>query len=503
MSTVEATAPPDADQPTPAPAVQSVRSIAIRWSVLGVCLVVAFFPTWHRLAQEALDGAITAYVFLLPPLAALAAQGVARRRTAELPIHDRQTDNICGGMGLLVAIAIEGLWLPRYADQYALLHLDVLAGVLFTLSGAILLFGLRPVGRFWSVWVLLLLLTPLTYRMIAIALGGGRFAYGSVIVLLAGVAGGIAVGRTRRRGVMGFLTTVAVGFTVLWVMLAIWPTVHIAVLQTVSAVGSASATGVFYFLYSRRGQPKRYLPGPISKMSAKRSISAKVSIAVASIVLLLLPLPTTASAAIPVGPDRSAGAPLLAPSGWSSTGVETYPWVRAFFGRSSTLTRQVLRADEGNPDWDIRSRPRTVVVDSLSTTNRASLVVYPESTLYRLTDTRTSEPLSVRLGHDVVGSLYTSVDDKLLLTWTKLVFEWELSGVTQRVTVISVDDHDDGATFPVLAPSMASNLGSSISTFLRGNNIASNDDPDYKDLSLLTAVGTALVSAQWNGEVDS
>ncbi|MGB3370194.1 MAG: hypothetical protein WBA81_06190, partial [Rhodococcus sp. (in: high G+C Gram-positive bacteria)] len=75
-----------------------VSIIFFYWVVLVVCVGIATYPTGKRLAQEAADGAITTYIFVLPFLAAVAAQGIARRRAGELPIHDRQTDNIVGGL---------------------------------------------------------------------------------------------------------------------------------------------------------------------------------------------------------------------------------------------------------------------------------------------------------------------------------------------------------------------------------------------------------------------
>jgi hypothetical protein len=187
----------------------------------------------------------------------------------------------------------------------------------------------------------------------------------------------------------------------------------------------------------------------------------------------------------------------MPPVGFTRTDLQEFDWVRAFFGQSSSLVRQTMRADVGNPAWDVRGRPRTVVVDVLSTANRASLAVYPESTLYRLSNTRTSHPLRIDLGRGVTGSLYTSVSDALLLTWTKLVFDWERGDVTQRVTIISVDNHDADAEFPQPTPSMASNLGTAIGTFLRGNAVSVDDDPEYKDLELLTTFGTGLLRQQW------
>ena len=241
----------------------------------------------------------------------------------------------------------------------------------------------------------------------------------------------------------------------------------------------------------------RPLSRPVAPVTAKRSISSVVTVVVASVILFVIPIPEQTVIASTPGPPGPSGDPLIVPDGWTQTGTEHFDWVKSYFGQRSSLNRQIMRAVEGNPAWDLQSRPRTVVVDVLTTANRASLGVYPESTLYRLSNTRTSDTLPVKLGHDIVGSLYTSVSDGLLLTWTKLVFTWVRGDVTQRVTVISVDNHEPDADFPQPMPSMASNLGTSLAIFLRGNTIATDDDPDYKDLGLLTSFGTELVQAQW------
>ncbi|CCQ14123.1 Membrane spanning protein [Rhodococcus sp. AW25M09] len=475
----------------------AVDILVFRWVVLVVCAVLAFFPTWVRLAREAAAGAITAYVFVLPLLAVVAAQGVARRRADELPIHDRQTDNIVGGIALLASIAIKGLWLPRYADQYELSHLDVLAALAYFFGGAILMFGLRPVGRFWSVWLLLLALSPLGYRMVAVGLGGGRLAYAAVLVLLAGIAGAIAVGRTRRRGWFGFGCTVLTGLFLAALMLILWPQIRIVWLQLVPTVGAATVTGAAFYVVARRDRTEARRPRRVAVPTAKWSPSSKIVAIGAALILFFIPLPSRPEVSMAAGPPGPVSTPLLAPVGFSRTGIQEFDWVRSFFGSKATLIRQTMRADEGNSAWDIRARPRTVVVDVLSTTNRASLDVYPESTLYRLSDTRTSRPLTIELGRGITGTMYTSVSDALLLTWTKVVFHWQRGDVVQRVTIISVDNHDADADFPQPMPSMASNLGTAIGTFLRGNAISVDDDPEYKDRELLTSFGTGLVRAQW------
>ena len=475
-----------------------VGILTVRWVVLLGGVALAFFPTWVRLAQESADGAITAYIFVLPLLAVVAAQGVARRRADELPIHDRQTDNIVGGIFLLISFAVKALWLPRYADQYELSHLDVLAALTFFFGGSILMFGLRPVGRFWSVWLLLIALSPLGYRLVAVGLGGSRLAYASVMVLLAGVAGAIAVGRTARRGWLGFGCTVLTGLLVAEIMLQLSPQIDIVWLQLVPTVGAAAVTGSVFYLVARRGRWEPRRPHRLAAPSAKWSPSSVLVAVAAAVVLFFIPLPDRPELPTVMGPTGSVSTPFAAPAGFSSTGIEEFDWVRAFFGTRATLVRQTMRADEGNSAWDVRARPRTVVVDVLSTTNRASLAVYPESTLYRLSDTRTSRSLPVDLGRGVTGSLYTSVSDALLVTWTKLVFVWQRGEFTQRVTIISVDNHDADAVFPQPMPSMASNLGTAIGTFLRGNAISIDGDPEFKDRELLTSFGKGLVREQWD-----
>lgn len=468
----------------------------VRWSILLACVTLAFFPTWTRLLDEAQAGAVTSYIFILPVFAVVAGVGIQRRRANELPIHDRQTDIIVGGIGALVSLAVQALWLPRYSDQYALLHIDVAAAVIFTLSGAVLLFGLRPVGRFWPLLVLTLSLSPVVYRMTAVALGGSRFAYGIVLVLLAGAAVGIAVGRTGRRAVLGFLMAVAVGAAVLKVVLVLRPTIHIAALQLIPTVSAAVATGALFLVLARRDPTLSARERPSSAPPTKSVRSAVGTVVVVAVVLFLLPLPDEPRPIETAGPPGLETA-LAVPTGWRQIDDESYSWVRSYFGSRSSLVRQEWQAATANPDWDSRNRPRTVVVDTLTTTNAASLAIYPERTLYRLVNTRTSTSLPVTLGRGVTASLYTSVNDALLLTWTKLVFDWVRDGAFQRVTIISVDNHEPDADFPVPTPSMASNMSSVLSVFLRGNTIVADDDPDFDDRDMLASVGSALVSAQF------
>ena len=100
----------------------------------------------RRLMEETYSGGLVGYVLGIPFLTLVAAQGVARRRDDELPIHDRQTDLIVGFMGMVLALLVKGVLLDRYADQYDLLRLDLLAMWLFVVSAAVTTVR-SPAGR--------------------------------------------------------------------------------------------------------------------------------------------------------------------------------------------------------------------------------------------------------------------------------------------------------------------------------------------------------------------
>jgi hypothetical protein len=160
--------------------------------------------------------------------------------------------------------------------------------------------------------------------------------------------------------------------------------------------------------------------------------------------------------------------------------------------------RQTWTADEVNPGWDDKGRRRTVVADSLLTRDPDTLNVYPGETLYSTIQGRRSPIVSVDLGHDVRGLMYTIVDQNLFLTWTKLNFQWTRGdGTVQVVNLISVDNHDPGAQFPQSDPAALSVATQTINVLFRGNAVLEDEEPDYKDSDMLTELGRDVVATQW------
>lgn len=478
------------------PNVHPVYRVTFRWTVIGVLTLVAFWTTIASLMEEVQSGSLVGYVPAIPFLALLAAQGIARRRGDELPIHDRQTDLIVGFMGLVLALLVKGVLLGRYADQYHLIRLDLLAMWLFVVSATVTMFGLRPVARFALVWLLLLGIFPLPYRIVVISLGGTRYAAGFVMVLVAAAATAMAVGRTRRRALIGAGAAVLLGCAIVIVMMVSFPTAPVMAYQLVPSLVATIVVSLAMYLNSRRGETKGPLDRPVNPLSAKTIQLAGALVLVFAVMLSLISLP--ASSAPPVLRESALkfGTPLIAPVGWHTTDVTEYDFVQRFFGRNSTLIRQRMTAEQGNPAWDKLSRPRTVVVDSITSLRPVTFSVYPDNVIYDMSATRTSQGRRIDLGNNVIGELFTVLDDTLHVTWTKLTWTWRNGTQAQRVTLLTVDNHDPGAPFPEPEDALVSNLNTVFTVLIRGNSVVNNDDPDFKDAGMLTVLGRELVATQ-------
>ncbi|MEV3901600.1 hypothetical protein AB0K11_04680 [Mycobacterium sp. NPDC050551] len=480
--------------------INPVYRLIIRWVFIAALTGVAFWDSLASLAQTSRAGGIGAYVWTVPAAAVLVAIGVARRNRTELPIHDRQTDIIVGTMGLVLALLLQGVLLQRYALFFHLLRLDFVAMWLFIVSCCIVLFGLRPVIRFAWVWFMLLLGFSLPYYLAVILFGGGKFAAGAVTLLIAGLGTGIATGRTRRRGAIGSVAAWVVGFGVLLVVGVFFEDAPIQVYQQVPALTAICVVGTVMYLRSRRGAPKRILERSVEPLAAKQVWSGVPLVIVVALVLSTFHLPavtTTAPISRSTPGFLEPGQPLAAPTGWSTTAVQTYEQVERLYGDDAVLVRQTMTADVGNIRWDKASRPRTVVVDSIVSERPFSFGVYPGRVLYGLTAARLSTLRPVDLGMGITGQLLSVVDDDLLVTWNSLQFAWGNAEIAQRVTIFAVDNHEPDAPFPVPSGNLFPTLRTLLTLLFRGNAVLDQRTPTFKDGELLTVFGRALVGAQF------
>jgi hypothetical protein len=470
--------------------------VVLRWILIWATTALAFHASLVGLYREITGGGLVGYVFALPWLALLAMQGIARRRAGELPIHDRQTDLIFGSMGLVLAVLLQGVLVPRYLLEYELLRIDLLAMWVFVVSAAVMLFGLRPVARFTGVWVMLLAVFPLPYHIMVVSLGGGRGAAGAVMLPLAALATALAVGRTRRRGLLGAALAAAVGGALIGAIAVIDPGAALWVYQLVPPLVATALVGTALFFARRRGDTSITFSRTIAPVSAKDVWLAAIIVIAAAIVLSLLHVPRLGVEQFNHDKTTTFDRPLIIPPNWSTASTSEYLWIQRLFGPHSTMYRQQIIQQTGDQQWDKFGRPRTVVVDSVTTSRPNSFAVYPNDVLYDLSATRISDARLVDLGHGVTGSLYTVVDDGLLVTWTAVSWTWANGEEAQRVTLLAVDNHDENAVFPQPAESLVSNLNTLFTILLRGNAAVDDANPAFKDVGLLTDLGQQLVADQ-------
>jgi hypothetical protein len=470
--------------------------LALRWALIVTTAAIAFHSSIASVYQTVKGGDANSYVVVVPIAAILAAIGVARRERTELPIHDRQTDIIVGTMGLVLALLLHAVLLQRYALYFHLLRLDLVAMSLFLLSSSIMLFGLRPVFRFRWVWGLLLTVFPLPYHIVGILLGGSKFAAGAVTLVIAAAATGISVGRDRNRGVLGDLLAFGFGLIVLVAMTRYFPHVSMLAFQLIPALTAIVVVGVGMFVHARRGVRKRFLERKVEPLAARQVWAAVPVVLLVGIALAFVRLPDLGSPAPKWVADPVLDTELTAPAGWHITDRQDYTWVRRLHGPGAALVRQTFVAATGNPKWDKFGRPRTVVVDTVTTDRPFSFNTYRAKVLYSVSAIRQSEPVRIDLGHGVIGELIDVVDDGILVTWNAMQFMWRNATSAQRVLIFTVDNHEPDAPFPAPTGAMISTLNTLFTVLLRGNEAILDRAPEFKDRDLLTQFGQALVAAQ-------
>lgn len=490
--------------PTKAPALRLASTqtwhpltrLVLRWAYIAALTGFAFHDTLRSAWATTVRGGLGGYVWIVPIAAVLAAIGIARRNRTELPIHDRQTDVIVGTMGLVLALLVHGVLMPRYALYFDLLRLDLVALWLFVVSAAVALFGLRPVIRFGWAWLVLFTIFPLPYYLTVILLGGNRVGAGLATMVIAAGATAAAVGRHINRAMVGSTAAWLVGLLILATMMIFFPDASLRTYQYLPSLTSICLVGTVMFLLARWGAPKRVLNRKLEPLAAKQIWSAVPLVLVVAILLAFVRLPDSGLAP----PLRMTGldlsAPLTAPDGWHIVDTQEYDWVSRFYGQGATLIRQKMVADSGDPRYDKFARPRTIVVDSITTTRPVSLDVYPLRMIYRVNGIRLSGTRAVDLGYGQQADLFSVIDDRLLVTWDGLQWTWTNGTVSRRVVAIAVDNHEDNAPFPQPTGGVGTTLNSMFTVLFRGNAVASDANPNMKDDGLLTEFGHKLLRAE-------
>lgn len=486
----------------PSRALATTRTIAIRWAILLALTVLAFWRTIRAIAEEMLAHTLISYVPVLILLTIIAAVGVSFRGHDEPPIHDRQTDVIVATVILVPALALQVMVTPRYGQVYLTTHVDLLALWLFTLGGAVVMFGLRPVVRYRWVWVIFLGIFPVPVRVAILWLGGGPLIAGAVVVALASAATAVAAGRTRRRALFGAALSGAVGLVGLFALYYGWivfggSVPPLAVMVSIPPLGCALVACTVTYIDRRRRRVGwgPLLGRPVNPPTLPRVGRPFLLAVVVAVLLAFIPVPpvgTWPSARIP---ELRTDEPLPVPAGWTQESVERYDWVSRLYGPGSVLIRQVLVQNRGSTQYDDLGRPRRVVVDTVDSIRPLALEVYPNIFRYNLVGDRFSSSVEVPMPHGVRAWMWNVVDDSRYLTYDVVSWWWNNGYRTQQVMIWAVDNHEPDAYFPQPRITIAENLNSMLTVLFRGNAVIQDGDPQYKDRNLVVPLARDIVEA--------
>ncbi|MEV6219151.1 hypothetical protein [Nocardia sp. NPDC051833] len=404
------------------------------WLFVAVATGLAFQRTWREVGMP-VDSGYAGFGAALCVLVAAATLGIAMRRGPALS-RDPVTDMAIGLTGLIAAVGLLGVLTVRLGAEYLPLRLDLLAAWVFAISATVVVSGVRSVVRFWPVWAMLLALLPPVYGAGLVLLGKG-----GVLVLLAGCAVAVVVGRS---------------------------------VSPVGGVCGASidrpVDGLAVDVLGRGERPDAHTGGGPRRRVARLGIPGAGVVLVAAAVSAWIPVPRDGIPEATTVTGVVAGEGVVVP-GWHVLESHRYPWTASYFEDARFGTRSLLEAEEIDPDRDAAGRKRRVAVDVLGAGNGDGLDRYPEFARYRLAEPRLGPPSYFELGAGVVGRMRTVVDDRGALRWTWLSWDWRGAGGAERVTLIASTDHLPTAVFPEPDGSLGTTASAILRQTLRGRSI--------------------------------
>lgn len=473
---------------------RALRGLMWRWLVIAVLVGAGFWRSIARILEEISAGTESTHVLLVPACALILAIGAARRRVPELPIFDRQTDVIVGVVLAVVAVMLRVLVVPRYSSFNTLVHPDVAAAYVFAMSASVFLFGLRRTAHYWQAWGIVLIASPAVVRLLSHLAGGGDLGFALVLVPLAALCVGIGTGTSRTKAAVLSLTSVVVGYLVLAllnVVLGLDAAPVVQILPVVAALAVAIPG-----LHRMPAEPGWERPSQV--VAPREGLKYILLLVIVAAAISLVPLPPSTGDLVAEGPPGPSSAHLQVPPAWHEISQSPVEWAPSMFGPGATMNEQLLRSGEPRSDWDEKSRPRMVMAYTITANSRGIFGVFPVEMTFDTRRSRTSPAEFVELPHGIKARFRTVVDDSTYLTWSILSFLWcRTDGTTQRIMLLSIDNHDYDASFPQPRPSTLSTAERLASILMRGNSAVTDEFSERKDLDMLSELGGDIVEAQW------
>lgn len=395
-----------------------------RNSRIVLLLVLTVIPFWGIYRQTAIAvaaGAPTAYVIVIPVLAAMIAFGY---RTPPRGVGDPESDWILaamfGGLGLFLRHLMSG----RFPTQSGLWQLPLVGAVLWAACLAAVLFGVRRVMQTWPLWVFVFATaTPLPYLLCTAALGGGLTSVSMITGLLGAsavyIAGTLSPQRWRL-GAAAASLAMSVGVGLVAVGVDLDGLTHASLLVAV-LTGAVIPAAAFLVLQGRSERP-----APATKSTLpKRSPASVIALGLGAALVFLLNRPFS----IAGEPPAQARADWAAELGLSDT--HAFPFIHRYLGPSATFVRYPVASKPGFPE---------AAVDVITARSLATLQTYRDAIWYPSTSPPNYRPIDLPVpGGPVARQAATdsslATDDRAI-DWYIVTWMWRAGESYQQVFVV-------------------------------------------------------------------
>ncbi len=468
------------------------RWVLIRWGMVGVLTIGAFHATFTSILHQALAGDPIEFLIAAPVWAGLIAYGTRLRLPTALPINDRQVDWTAAALVFIPFIVIMELMAPRLGPSSQLWRVDVLGMWMFLLMANILLFGLRSVGRYLSVWLFLMACWPIIFLGVGVSLGGTTADYALVGVAYGAVATALSVDGGWRRWPLVAGATGVVGVLLIIATSVLPPIVERLVPGLLAALGVTIAIRVGII----RRRPF------VGQSRSSGKVVTKLRPTIVGLILLGVFLGVT-SPAVPTGIDladlvTARTSMLVHPvrlNGYKVQGHQALPKVAGFFGPGASWLRVTYRGTR---------RSDLFVLDALTTTSPGLLSVYPTQVNYTyLTPPAAGPDLVGACGvrEESFGTNIAAIDTQEHQIFVAVTFLWRIQRPKgpwyQRITVFApVGPQTLGSIPQPVKPITVGSVGSTLTDIIRGPLLYTTLPTDPQALPRAEHFADALISAE-------
>jgi hypothetical protein len=408
----------------------------IFWPRLGFILlltVVAYFPIFLDVVQNAADGSRNAYLVVVPVLAAIVAH---RYQSEPRGVGDAETDWIAAILIATAGFIVIWLVTDRLPTTGHMWKLHLAAVVIWAACSTSVVFGARYASRMVALWLFVFFsATPLPYLLLTARFGGSD----TTAAMLAAGLGAIAVFLSGRATVWRWRLGVSAACLIIAAASAV-ALRNTSLLLTVVVVAGAIPALSVVALHRFSMTVARQCRAHVRVRYARRSWASFTALGVIALALLL----ANASRV-------DFAKPIVFRADWIErsdlTAAADYGFITRFLGAGATLARYPVASAPNLPE---------AAVDVISTPNTGALrdyadaIWYPTNVpvIFTATELVDRVHVNVRVMHANADATTDGGDrDWYALTWL-----WRGPTVTQQVTVVVNQSRSDRIAPPSPRP---------------------------------------------------